>query len=42
MKRFRTQPSEFYALDKETRNWLFDREWKIVLKEAEEAEKLKK
>ena len=41
MKRFRTQPSEFYSMDKQMRLKIYHREWKAVLKENEEAEKLK-
>lgn len=40
MKRFRTQPSEFYSLEKDVRLRIYQREWKLVVKEAEDAEKL--
>lgn len=39
MKRFRTQPSEFYAMNKGVRERLFNREWRLVQKEAKEAER---
>ena len=42
MKRFKTQPSEFYALDREDRLWIYEREYDLVKKEAEEADKAKK
>lgn len=41
LKRFRTQPSEFFGMDKTMRLNIFHREWKLVQKEAEEAEKIK-
>lgn len=41
MKRFHTQPSEFFNLDNETRDLIFDRELEIVKKEYEEMEALK-
>lgn len=39
MKRFRTQPSEFFAMDKKLRKKIFDREWRLVQREAKEAER---
>ena len=37
MKRFKTQPSEFYAMEREDRIELFNREVKLLQKEAEQA-----
>lgn len=42
MKRFKTQPSEFYALEREERMWIYKREYELVKAEAEEAERVRK
>jgi len=41
LKRFRTQPSEFFALDKDLRDSLYKREFALIKKEYEDSEKLK-
>lgn len=41
LKRFRTQPSEFFALDKDLRDKLYKREFAMLKREFEESEKLK-
>lgn len=40
MKRFRTPPSEFYAMDREERLKIFHREYNLVKKEARRVEEL--
>lgn len=40
LKRFRTQPSEFYAMDKDDRLEIYHREFKIVKEEYEKMKKL--
>lgn len=40
MKRFRTQPSEFFGMDRELRLSLYKREYDLVKKEAKEVERL--
>ena len=37
MKRFRTQPSEFYGMDRTTRLNLYRREYKVVMEEYKKA-----
>jgi hypothetical protein len=41
LKRFHTQPSEFFKLDKDLRDKLYKREFAMLKKEFEESEKLK-
>lgn len=41
LKRFHTQPSEFYKLDREVRLKLYKREFKLLEAEYEEAQKAK-
>ena len=42
MKRFRTQPSEFYALDRDLRLRIYNREHELLKKEAEKMEELER
>lgn len=42
MKRFKTQPSEFYKLPTEVRLMLYRREYEVLMKENEKASEAKK